>query len=247
MRSVAPAVFSRLQHDRKAMTGGFLNVAGLLCAVALPVCALLSGSSVATIGFIYGARWLPAAQALVWLGLLAGLRIFFELVYDYFVVLAKSRVVLVVQVVWLVALIPALLVGSRMRGIFGAGMAGAAVAAAVVLPWYLVELRHVGIRLRSLAARLLLPLGGAAVAGLAAYAIRRAVASDLLALAASGIATVLVIGLLIYRMRSALRLLRPAAGDPRAVVDRIAACAEAGVRFASGGEPSVFVREAAPQ
>ena len=38
-----------------------------------------------------------------------------------------------------------------------------------------------------------------------------------------------------------------AAGDPRAVVDRIAACAEAGVRFASGGEPTVFVREAAPQ
>ena len=31
-----------------------------------------------------------------------------------------------------------------------------------------------------------------------------------------------------------------AAGDPRAVVDRIGACAEAGVRFASGGEPTVF-------
>ena len=38
-----------------------------------------------------------------------------------------------------------------------------------------------------------------------------------------------------------------AAGDPRAVVDRIEACAEAGVRFASGGEPTVFIREAAPQ
>jgi hypothetical protein len=38
-----------------------------------------------------------------------------------------------------------------------------------------------------------------------------------------------------------------AAGDPRAVVDRIEACAEAGVRFASGGEPTVFVRKAAPQ
>jgi hypothetical protein len=38
-----------------------------------------------------------------------------------------------------------------------------------------------------------------------------------------------------------------AAGDPRAVVDRIEACAEAGVHFASGGEPTVFVRKAAPQ
>ena len=38
-----------------------------------------------------------------------------------------------------------------------------------------------------------------------------------------------------------------AAGDPRAVVDRIAACAEAGVRFASGGEPTVVGLEAAPR
>ena len=29
------------------------------------------------------------------------------------------------------------------------------------------------------------------------------------------------------------------AGDPRRIMDRIAACAEAGVRFASGGEPTV--------
>jgi hypothetical protein len=38
-----------------------------------------------------------------------------------------------------------------------------------------------------------------------------------------------------------------AAGDPRAVADRTAACAEAGVRFASGGEPTVFLREPASQ
>jgi hypothetical protein len=29
------------------------------------------------------------------------------------------------------------------------------------------------------------------------------------------------------------------AGDPRAILDRIAACAEAGVRFANGGEPTI--------
>jgi hypothetical protein len=42
-------------------------------------------------------------------------------------------------------------------------------------------------------------------------------------------------------------MLAVAAGDPRAVVGRIEACAEAGVRFASGGEPTVFVRTAALQ
>jgi len=39
-------------------------------------------------------------------------------------------------------------------------------------------------------------------------------------------------------------MLAIAAGDPRTVVDRIAACAEAGVRFAGGGEPTVSGLEA---
>jgi hypothetical protein len=34
-------------------------------------------------------------------------------------------------------------------------------------------------------------------------------------------------------------MLAVAAGDPRGVVDRIVACAEAGVRFANGGEPTI--------
>jgi hypothetical protein len=38
-----------------------------------------------------------------------------------------------------------------------------------------------------------------------------------------------------------------AASDPRAILDRIGACAEAGVRFASGGEPTVFLLEKHPQ
>jgi hypothetical protein len=42
-------------------------------------------------------------------------------------------------------------------------------------------------------------------------------------------------------------MLAVAAGDPRAVVDRIAPCAEAGVRFASGGEPTVFGLEGPSQ
>jgi PST family polysaccharide transporter len=208
VRTVAPAVFSRLQHDRAARSAYFLNIAGLLGAVALPVCVLLSGSAVPLIGFVYGGRWMPAAQALIWLGLLAALRIFFELVYDYFVVLAKSRVVLVVQLVWLVALTPALIVGAHADGIFGAGLAGVAVAAGVILPWYLIELKSVGIRLRSLAGRLWLPFTGAAAAGLAAMAARKVAPTDLTALLISGFATVFIMALLVYRMRATLALLR---------------------------------------
>ncbi len=218
VRAVAPAAFARLQHDRAAMAKGFLSVAGLLAAVAFPVCALLSGSAVPLIGFVYGAHWLPAAQALVWLGLLAGLRIFFELVYDFFVVLARSRVVLTVQVVWLVALIPALIFGAHADGIFGAALAGVTVAAGVVLPWYLIELRSVGIRPLALGARLWLPLLGAALAGLSAMAARRFCPTDLTACLAAGFATMFIIGLLAYRMRSVLAQIRQS-GDGTASTD----------------------------
>jgi O-antigen/teichoic acid export membrane protein len=217
VRTVAPAVLSRLQHDRAARSAYFLNVASLLGVMALPVCVLISGSSVPLIGFIYGAHWLPAAQALIWLGLLAALRIFFELVYDYFVVLAKSRVVLTVQLAWLIALIPALIAGTHFYGIFGTGLAGVAVAAGVVLPWYLVELKKVGIRLRTLAARLWLPFMGASAVGLGAMAVRRVAPNDFTALAASGSATLLVIGLLAYRMRAVLTVLRPASAQTEEV------------------------------
>src|SRR5262249_41743593 len=42
-------------------------------------------------------------------------------------------------------------------------------------------------------------------------------------------------------------MLAVAAGDPRTIVDRIAACVEAGARFASGGEPTVLNLGAARQ
>jgi PST family polysaccharide transporter len=216
VRAVAPAAFSRLQHDRAAMAKGFVNVAGLLCAVALPVCALLSGSALPLIGFVYGAHWLPAAQALIWLGLLAGLRIFFELVYDFFVVLARSRVVLAVQLVWLIVLIPALIIGARADGIFGAALAGLAVAAGVVLPWYLAELNGVGIRPRALGARVWLPLAGAALAGLCAIGARKIMPTFFTACLIGGIATLLIIALLVYRMRPLLSLMRRASGDESA-------------------------------
>src|SRR6516162_5029345 len=134
IRTVAPALFSRLQRDRAAMRTGFLAGVGLMESVTLPVCLLISGAAVPLVHFVYGSRWGLAANALVWLGGLAALRIMFEFIYDFFVVLARSRVVFTVQLVWLIVLIPALIVGTRAYGIAGAGMAEVVVALGLVLP-----------------------------------------------------------------------------------------------------------------
>jgi O-antigen/teichoic acid export membrane protein len=208
VRSVAPAVFSRLQHDRTAMRTGFLSAADLLGSVTLPVCMVIGGAAVPLVRLVYGAPWVPAANALIWLAVLGALRILFELVYDFFVVLARARVVFTVQLVWLVALVPALIVGARADGISGAGLAEAAVAACVVLPWYLTELSKVGIGCGALAARVWLPLTAAVAAGVAAAVAARIIRADLAALAVGGALALVTVGLLGYRMRSVIAALR---------------------------------------
>jgi O-antigen/teichoic acid export membrane protein len=209
VRNVAPAAFARVQHDPAKMRTGFLSVAGLLCGVTLPVCLMLSGLASPLIGFVYGARWLPSAQPLRWLAVLAAFQILFELTYDYFVVLAMSRIVFTLQLVWLLILIPGLVAGARIGGVSGAAMAETFIAAGLVLPWYLRELHRIGIGARALAGRLWLPVTAASAAGLCCYAAGRVAPGHLAALAAGGLVTAAVIGLIGYRLRADLALLRP--------------------------------------
>ena len=214
VRTVGPAVFSRLQHDRSAMVTTFLSTSGLLCAVALPACMLIGASGRPLISFVYGARWLPAAQPLMWLALLGAVQVFFLLAYDLFVVLGRSHFLLSTQLVWLMALVPALIVGARMDGIYGASLAELAVAAVCILPLYLVKLSKAGIRLRALSRHLWLPVAGAAATGLIAAGAAHVAPSVFTALAASGVAAVAVVALLGYRMRTTLAMLRATSAGP---------------------------------
>jgi PST family polysaccharide transporter len=207
-RSVAPAVFSRLQHDRAAMRAGFLCVARLLSVIAVPICLVLGGAAIPLVGLVYGPRWVPAAAALAGLGVLSALRIGFELIYDFFVVLARSRVVLVVQLVWLAGLIPGLIGGTLADGISGAAIAEAAVAGCLVLPCYLFWLAQVGIKLADLASRLWLPIVvGVAVAAVAAVAAHR-LPGSITALEVAAAGTLAGVGFLATRMRPTLTELR---------------------------------------
>lgn len=207
-RAVVPAVFSRLQHDQQGLSGGFVSVAGLLGSVTLPFCAVMAGTAVPLLGLVYGARWLPAAHVLAWLAAVAALRILFEYVYDFFVVLARTRFVFTVQVVWLLVLVPALVIGAHADGISGAGASECAVGACVVLPWYLGKLGTIGIRRMALAARFWLPLAAAAAVGTAAAFASAHIRPDLAALAVSGMFGVIAIGALGYRMRGEIEKLR---------------------------------------
>ncbi|WP_328468565.1 lipopolysaccharide biosynthesis protein [Actinoplanes sp. NBC_00393] len=208
VRQVAPAALARLQGDPPAMRQAFLSTAGLLTSITLPVCVLLAVAAEPLIGLVYGAAWGPAAAVLPWLGLLGALRIVFELVYDYFVVLANTRVVFTIQVVWLLVLLPAVYLGARSGGSAGAAAAQFAVALLVVLPLYLYELRRTGIAPGAFLSRLVVPVLGAVLAAGLAYLAGTAVRPDLAALAVMGAAGAAVVAALLYRTRHDLRSLR---------------------------------------
>src|SRR4029078_1404353 len=118
-----------------------------------------------------------------------------------------------VQLVWLITLVPALIVAVRMGGVRGAAIAGFAVAGGVILPWYLVELHRVGIRVRALGARVWMPLLGGTGVGLFALALTGRLTNNLTVLLVSGVVALCTIGLLIYRLRPDLAMLRSVFGN----------------------------------
>ncbi|MCL3817856.1 lipopolysaccharide biosynthesis protein [Aeromicrobium wangtongii] len=207
LRSVAPAMFARLQHDPAAMTATFHHLLRPLAAVALPSCMVLAATAPDLIRFVYGPEWAPAATALRWLCLLAALRIFFELTYDYLVVLRRSRSILAIQLVWLVVLVPAVIAGVELTGAGGAALAVAAVAAVVVLPLYLRTLAEVGIDLRAVWRHSAWALTATTVLGIVLVA-TSVVLGTFLTLAAAGLLGAAVVGALLWHERSTLAILR---------------------------------------
>ena len=54
VREVSPAAFARLQNDPPALRSAFVSSVGLLAAVTLPVCLVLTGAAEPIISVVYG-------------------------------------------------------------------------------------------------------------------------------------------------------------------------------------------------
>ena len=145
-RRVAMAAFARIAHDSVALEDGFARAAALLLAVTLPICALLFVLSEPLIRVVYGSQWVPAAQILPWLAVLAAARVLAELAYDLLVAVARSRAVFAIQGLWLFVLIPALFVGAHQGGVEGVALAQAIVAWVVVVPAFYFALSRAAVR-----------------------------------------------------------------------------------------------------
>ena len=183
---VSVAGFARLQADRPALRAAFERSLTLVMAAAVPVCVLMATLAEPLIGFVYGHRWLPAADALRFLVVLGLVRVAFHLAYDLLVAVGRGRAALGLHLLWLAALLPALILGTNAGGIRGAGLGHMAVAAGVVLPALLVLLARLGFKPGDLARSLARPVAGGAFAAGVALAASQLVSTDFVQLAVAG-------------------------------------------------------------
>jgi lipopolysaccharide exporter len=194
INAVVMPAFSRLTHDPAAFASALGVGTATVASVALPfaaVSAVLAGPLITT---LYGTQWQSASSVLTVLAPYGALAVLCLLFGNVLVGLARTRLVLVVQLVWLGTLVPAMLVGVHLDGAHGVAVAHIAVLLVVVFPIYLVALtRAVGSGVPRLVARAaalpLLASLAAAVAGAGAATLPGTSAGKLLL---GGVVAVLV-------------------------------------------------------
>jgi PST family polysaccharide transporter len=203
IRNVALPAFARL--DRSSSAKSFVSSFALVLAGGLLVTALLSPLALPSVQFVYGPKWLASAGALAVLAVFGTLRVVFDLMATFLIARGGSRPVLFVQITWVAALVPAMIVGVHTWGIVGAGIAHLFVALTVVLPAYLVVLNRQGVRFPALIRAAAPPIGAALVAAAAVWVSTRSVDVAWHALVLGGSIGILVYLALLHRwLRSRL-------------------------------------------
>lgn len=207
LRRVAPAAFAVLQERPERLREAALGLIGLVAAATLPAFLAIAGAAGPLVSLVYGEKWAPAAAALSWLVAAAMVRILCELVYDLLVVVGRTGTVFWIQCASLVVLVPALVLGGTWGGLPGVAAALAGVSLGVVLPLYVWQLRHVGIRPFEVLRALAWPTVGGALSGGAAWWAASNLQSTIGALAVGAVVALSLIGILVYRRRDTARLL----------------------------------------
>jgi PST family polysaccharide transporter len=174
------------------MTDRLRQAFSLLLNVLLPVCLVLGVLAQPLVHFLYSAKSLPAAPVLSWLAVLGAIRVAMGFLLDVLIGMGRPRATFRAQLWWLVAAVPALILGAEWDGVHGAAMGNTIAAVVVAVPVYLWEARRAGLGPRTLLPDLRRPLVAAVLAGLAGWGLAEAVSQPLLALMAGSAAIALV-------------------------------------------------------
>jgi O-antigen/teichoic acid export membrane protein len=153
--------------------------------------------------FVYGARWADAAGPLAFLAVVGASRVALELAYDFLVSAGESDAAFRLNVLWLVALVPTLIVAAEVGGITAVAAGHVVALGVVVLPAYLRVLLRLGVTVPSIVGPITRPLVGGALMAVTAAAAMAAMPTDFTRLVAGGTLSVVVyaavVGLPLWR------------------------------------------------
>ncbi len=197
VRSVALPWFAVPDAESAASDRSLARAGALTWAAALPaggLLALLAGPIIAT---LYGPNWSGATGALAALGVFGALRVMFDLFATYLTARGAPRAVLWIQILWVVGLVPAVIVGAHGHGIVGVAWAHTIVGVVLVAPAYLVAAQRRGADLAALARGLLPPVVAGTVAVCPVIFVARTFEHPILQASAAGVAGLLLYGVVI--------------------------------------------------
>lgn len=170
INNVAMPAFSRVSGHPAQLQYSLSRALRVAALVVMPIGGMQVVLARPLVLVLYGGKWAPSAAVLSILAVYAAASILCVLFANMLAALGRSRSLLLVQLIWLGALAPAMLLGVHADGIFGAAVAHVIVIFPIVLPCYLYVLaKTTGIRLTTIFLDLLPSLLSACAAALAAW------------------------------------------------------------------------------
>jgi len=182
--AVSMPAFSRIKHDPDLLKSVLIKAVRAASLIVMPICGFMIALARPVVLTLYGARWSASAEVLSVLSLYSAMSIICTLFGTILSGLGKTKTFVVVQLLWLGALVPAMVLGIRRDGINGAAQAHVVIIGLLVLPSYAFALkRATGVRLAALVKATLPGLLAAAAAALVARTVAAQLASPLMQLA----------------------------------------------------------------
>ena len=205
VQRVSFAGFSRVADSREGLADAFTRSLGLVMAISVPACVLLATLADPLIHAIYGERWVSAAPALSLLAMLGLMRVVYGIFGNCLAAADRRTTLMVIQGVWLAALVPVLLVGARLRGITGVSAGHVIIAAALIGPAFLWALSRAGTSVRSIVVACLRPMAGGALMAVVSLAVVHVLGGGLVGLAVAIAVSCAAYLPVVYPMRALLK------------------------------------------
>ena len=199
INNVSMPAFSRVKHDSALLKSAMATALRTLSLIVLPMCGMMMALARPIILTLYGARWAAAANVLVILSLYGAVFMACLLFANILTSFGRTKFLLVLQLIWISALVPAMALGVHKDGIVGAAYAHVAVIVPIVLPSYLLVLKRItGVRFTGLGKVVLPALLASSAAALAAcgaaYQLNDPLAQLIAGLAAGGLVYLICVG-----------------------------------------------------